>query len=487
MAAVIELREISRRFGQTVALNDVSLDIESGEIVCLAGENGAGKTTLMRIAAGVETPTSGAIKLDSRSVDAVTPSLAKRAGIALVHQHFLLVPEMTIAENLALADEATPFVLRRRDALRAARAAEVASGLPLGDLSRRVADLSVGEMSRVELVKALRNAPRLLILDEPTSVLSPPEVEELTAALRRLASTGTAIVVITHKLPEVFALADRIAVLRRGELVHVSDRGQLSPAGLARLMTGERVSAPALPQRRGDTLLALEHVATSNNTVTDATLQVASGEIVAIVGVAGNGQRELAMALRGLVSHRGEITVAGTLITQPELSEAQQIAHIPADRSNDGIFADMSVEENLAVGSLAQAPRSSVRAWQRRVADSAISTFEIRTAGASQNLRALSGGNQQKVILARELSRQPRLIIASEPTRGLDVSATVFVHTQLRSATAAGAGALVLTSDLDEALELADAIHVMYRGRTSDRVERPFSRGELGERMAGLG
>lgn len=485
---LIALENISRRFGSHLALDGVSLDIRRGEVIALLGENGAGKTTLMRIAAGIDAPDDGTIALGGEHHRALTAALARARGIALVHQHFLLVPEMTIAENLALAEGGGVFISNstlERDAREAASRA----GLSLGDVTRRAGSLAVGEMSRVELVKALRREPQLLILDEPTSVLSPIEVEELGVALRKLAAAGTAIVLITHKLPEVFTLAGRVVVLRGGKLVHDSALAAVTSQQLARLMSGEATSPSATsPQRdqSDEPRLRVERLTTRDGRVAAASFEVRRGEVAAIVGVTGNGQRELALALRGLTDFHGEVIVDGVAKTQRELAVLSDAAHVPADRSSDGIFGEMTIEENVAIGRLADAPRFSIRRWQRQLGDTAIRAFGIRARSSKQLVASLSGGNQQKVILARELSRNPRVIVAAEPTRGLDLQAAAFVHTEIRRAARAGTAALLITSDLDEALERADALYVMYRGQLSERIAKPYLRQEIGERMAGV-
>ena len=368
---LLRIDHVSRSFGANRAVDDVSLSIDRGEIVGLVGENGAGKTTLMRLVTGELASSSGAITLEGRA--------------ELVHQHFMLVGSFSIASNLALTSPA--LFLGDTNA----SAADIIddTGIALPDVTRLVDDLSVGEKAKMELIKAIARKPSLLILDEPTSVLTPHETAELFRVVQRLASAGTAIVFISHKLPEVLEVAQRIVVMRRGRVV--VDGGRLSPSDLADAMLGARASRPPAagrPARR-------------------------SGSILAIVGVAGNGQTELAARLR---------------------AQFPDGAHIPEDRTRDGLVADMTIAENIAL----KAPRwrpSSAYAH----ATSLIDLYGIRAQGPSQRAGSLSGGNQQKVILARELSRQPSVIVAAEPTRGLDLEATRFVHEQLRAAAANGA------------------------------------------------
>ena len=416
---MLRLANIVKSFGATRAVDGVSLEVRGGEIVALVGENGAGKTTLMRVAAGELSPDGGAVERDGI--------------VELVHQHFMLVPELTIAENLALTRRGFRLA-RRRTLEREAESMMLASGIQLLDVSRRVGELSVGEKSKVELIKAISRKPSTLVLDEPTSVLTPTESQELFAVMRRLAATGTAIVFISHKLPEVLEIAERIVVMRGGSVVASRRREETSAGELAGAMTQSPL--PSRGKRLG-----------------------ATGTITAIVGVAGNGQTELAARLRD---------------THPEA------AHIPEDRTRDGIVAEMTIAENLAL----RAPR-----WRPREADqharTMIELYSIRAGGPRQRAGELSGGNQQKVVLARELRGRPR-IVASEPTRGLDLESTQFVHEQLRAAAAGGAEITLITSDLDEAFALADTIRVIYRGRLSEPMTPAEAAGRVAGLMAGL-
>jgi len=391
----MHLRDITKHFGETLAVDDVSLDFKPGEIVGLVGENGAGKTTLMSIAAGELRADGGTVETDG--------------AVGFVHQHFMLVAEFTIAENLALT-------MGRR--LTDAEAAEViaGTGIDLRDVTRRARDLSVGEKSKLELIKAIARQPRVLILDEPTSVLTPSEARELFEVMRRLASGGATVVFISHKIPEVLEVATRVVVMRRGRVVA---EGVMGADELANAMVDVTKTRTVQGER--------------------------SGEILAVIGVAGNGQQEL--VARARAESRG------------------RVAQIPEDRTRDGIIAEMSIAENIAL----RARRWQPRAAHARAAE-LIEQFNIRARSPRQRAGALSGGNQQKVILARELGREPDVIIASEPTRGLDLESTRYVHDQLRAAAARGAKILLVTSDLDEAFALADAVQVIYRGRLSERM-----------------
>ena len=402
----MKLANVTKAFGPTVAVDDVSLSIAPGEIVGLIGENGAGKTTLMRLLAGEIQPDRGSIEVEG--------------NIGFVHQHFMLVNEFTVAENLALVDVHVP-----------------------GD-DRLVRDLSVGEKAKVELTKAIARRPAVLILDEPTSVLTPSEAEELFEVARSLAAENKIVILISHKIREVLSVATRTVVMRRGRIV--ADGHGMAAEELAEAMVGEgmwtRSSARVEGRKPASTSLRIQSPS------------VHAGEIVAVIGVAGNGQSELAAALRD---------------TLPRATTA----HIPEDRTRDGIIAEMSIAENLAL--VTDIPASDL-----------IATFGIRATGPRQRAGSLSGGNQQKLVLARELARNPERIVAAEPTRGLDIESTRFVHDQLRAGADRGAAILLITSDLDEAFALADAIHVIYRGKLSERLTPADAARRAGQLMAGV-
>ena len=417
---MIHLSHITKTFGATRAVDDVSLDVRRGEIVAVVGENGAGKTTLMRIAAG--------------EIDADAGSVDREGRAELVHQHFLLVDALTIAENLALTHRGFRFTTRRMIEGEA-RAIIESTGIELRDVSRRVAELSVGERSKLELIKAIARKPATLILDEPTSVLTPNETDELFRVMRRVAAEGAAVVFISHKLPEVLAVAERIVVMRAGRVVAERMARETDVNALAAAMVGV-VESPS----RG----VVER----------------PGNITAIVGVAGNGQAELAAKLRDAHPNGG---------------------HIPEDRTRDGIVAEMSIAENLALKAKTWNARDAAKHAERMIA-----LYSIRASGPLQRAGDLSGGNQQKVILARELDRKPERIVAAEPTRGLDIEATRFVHEQLRAAAERGAEITLITSDLDEAFALADVIQVIYRGRLSDAMTPAEAAGRVAGLMAGV-
>ncbi len=405
----MNLDHVSKSFGETLAVDDVSLTVGAGEIAGLVGENGAGKTTLMRIIAGELEPDRGTV--------------VREGTVGFVHQHFLLVSEFTIAENLALA---------------AGRKGSAGFDRP----ERLVRDLSVGEKAKVELMKAIARKPGVLILDEPASVLTPGETSELFDVIRKLAGEGTSILLISHKIAEVLSVATRTVVMRRGRIV--ADGTGMSADQLANAMIG---GAPAIRVAKPKTPAGLPALRYQN-------LTVAAGEIVAIIGVAGNGQTELATTLRDTLPRR-------------------TTAHIPEDRTRDGLIAEMTIAENLALGT-------------RTPAKILIEKFDIRAEGPRQRAGSLSGGNQQKVLLARELDRNLEVIVAAEPTRGLDIEATRFVHEQLQCSADRGAAILMITSDLDEAFTLAGAIHVIFRGRLSERLLPGDAAANAGRLMAGL-
>lgn len=434
---MLRLREIDKAFGANVAVTRASLDVERGEIVAVVGENGAGKTTLMRIAAGELAPDRGRVERPAR--------------VAMVHQHFRLVDQFTIAENLALTSGRAPRLFTRRTLERDATEVITRSGIALRDVSRRVSTLSVGEKSKLALIGAVMTRPDVLILDEPTSVLTPAEADELFEVVRRFAAEGTAIVFISHKIPEVLRVAGRIIVMRAGAVAGEYHARTTSAAELARAMVPiEEPRDARTPREHPGGIVALTH----------GNLVVHQGEIVAIAGVAGNGQSELAATLRALHPQAG---------------------HIPEDRSRDGIVATMSVAENLALRG---------RSWNRRAAErkaaQLIDLYNVRASGPAQAAGELSGGNQQKVLLARELDRRPQLIVAAEPTRGLDVESAAFIHRHLRAAASSGAAIVLITSDLDEAFALADTLHVINRGTLSDRLTPEEARTNVARLMAGM-
>jgi ABC-type uncharacterized transport system ATPase subunit len=459
---VLRLEGIEKRYGPVHALRGADFTLYLGEVHALLGENGAGKTTLMQVADGLVRPDAGRIRVGDADRSALTPSEARRLGIGMVHQHFTGIPAFTVAENVALATGwlVTPGALRER-----VRQAGERIGLPL-DPDVRTGRLSVGLKQRLEIVKAVAADARILLLDEPTAVLAPAEVAELLDVIRRFTASGGAAVLITHKLDEALAAADRVTVLRRGAVVVQALRGELDPAGLAAAMIGgEPVprSPGAVPSRTdGPPAIRAEALEVARESgyglaLRQGSLEVRPGEIVGVAAVEGNGQRELLRAVAGRVHPlRGRLEVA------------RPVAFIPEDRTSEGLIPELTLTENVVLGSGTDAPwtrggRIDWRAAERHTAE-LLRAYDVVAAGPRAPASSLSGGNQQKVVIARELSRRPRVVVAENPTRGLDLRATAAVHARLREAAEAGAAVLVHSSDLDEVLELAGRVLVVSRG-----------------------
>ena len=499
MDSRLSLRGISKRFGALQALADVDLDVAAGEIHAVLGENGAGKSTLMKVVYGLVTPDGGTLALDGRPLQLRSALDARRAGIGMVHQEFALVDALSVTENLGLALRQPGERLWRPERVRDAarrRAAEV--GLDLGDLDAPVGALPVGTRQRIEIVKALAGETRLLILDEPTAVLTPDEVGQLFIVLDRLRRAGTGVLFITHKLHEVMAVADRITVLRRGRVVARVAPGDTDEAALASLMVGPLPADAAprsAPSAAANVALALEalSVAASRGVcgLDAVSLQVRAGELLGIAGVDGNGQTELFEVLTGLrPPTHGSLVVAGTPVAQfePAALLAAGIACIPPDRQRQGVVGAMSVADNavLNVRLLRRDGTWLLRpAAQRAAARAMIDAYAIKAGDLDAPVRSLSGGNMQKLIIGRALATAPRVLVAANPTRGLDVAAAQAVYAALDAALARGAAALLISTDLDEIVARADRVAVLYRGRLSAPLERPFAVERLGAMLAG--
>jgi len=494
----LELRGMTKRFGDLVANDHIDLVVEGGEICCLLGENGAGKSTLMNVLFGLLRPDEGEILVDDRPVTIRNPKQAMNLGIGMVHQHFMLVPVFTVAENVMLGRERTRFGLLDRGAARTlVRELSDRHGLDV-DPDAVVQDLPVGVQQRVEILKALANDAQFLILDEPTAVLTPQEIEELLAVMRSLQAEGRSIVFITHKLKEVKAVADRIVVIRRGAVVGET-APDVSEADLATMMVGRSVDLMA--DRRGNAagevrlrIDGLNVIDDSGHlSVDDVSLEVRSGEVLGVAGVQGNGQSELAEAVLGLIpSTSGRIELDGRDLTgaDPRTALRAGIGFIPEDRRRDGFVGVFSVAENLILdryddpefgSGLVMSPGAVTANAVARVEE-----FDIRTRSTSSPVGDLSGGNQQKVVLAREMSRPLRLLVASQPTRGLDVGSIEFVHTRIAAERDGGAAVLLVSTELDEIVALSDRVAVMYRGRVLGVVGPDTPREVLGLMMAGL-
>jgi ABC-type uncharacterized transport system ATPase subunit len=495
------MRGITKRFPGVVANDRVDFEAAAGEVHALLGENGAGKSTLSNILTGLYRPDEGKIFLHGRPVEFHAPCDALDAGISMVHQHFRLVERFTVAENIVLGDhrrEGRTFRLRRRAIER--RVAELGERYGLAvDPRTRVWQLSVGEQQRVEILKALYLDARILILDEPTAVLTPQEAEVLFGTLREMAAGGRTIVFISHKLHEVKAVSDRVTVLRGGRNVATVSAAEATPRSLAELMVGHGLAdgARAEPRSPGEVVLALEDVWADGDrggaAVKGVSLTVRCGEIVAVAGVAGNGQRELAETIAGIrPPTKGAVHVAGRKPRpgDPRAAIAAGVAYVPEDRLGTGLSPSVSIASNLALKSYRETPHSSgpfLRLGRiRERAVELIKRYRIAAPGPHAPVRLLSGGNLQKVVLAREFSGRPKVLVAASPTRGLDVGAIESVHAYLHEAAANGVGILLLSEDLDEILTLADRIAVVYEGRVlgeSDRADASVE--EIGLLMAG--
>ena len=495
MVPVLALRGIAKRFGTVAALAGVDLDLRRSEVHAVLGENGAGKSTLMKVIYGLVTPDSGSIAVDGQAVRFASPLDARRAGIGMVHQEFALVDALTVAENLALSLSPPGEWRWRRDRVVAAatRLAE-AVGLDLGDLDAPVGALPVGQRQRLEIVKALAGETRVLILDEPTAVLTPSEATLLFDVLARLRAAGTAVLFITHKLGEVMAIADRVTVMRQGRVVSCTERRAVDEAALARLMVGElslaadggsTSTAAAAVQLRVDGLSADGRPA-----LEAIELTVRGGEMVGVAGVDGNGQEELFEVLTGLRRPtRGGVAIGGVPLAagDPAAAIAAGVGCVPPDRQRQGVVADMSIADNavLNVRLLRSDGPLLHPAAQRRTAQAMVDAYAIKVGDLGAPVRGLSGGNMQKLIVARALATAPRVLVAANPTRGLDVAAAQAVYAALNDALARGAAVLLISTDLDEIVARAHRIAVLYRGRLSTPLERPFSIERLGLMMAG--
>jgi len=500
VALQLELRGITKRFGSLVANDGIDLTVESGEIHALLGENGAGKSTLMNVLYGLLQPDQGQILLDGEPVEFHNPREALAAGIGMVHQHFMLVPVFTVAENVMLGVERTSVLglLNRRRARQDVLELSSKYGLAI-DPDVLVENLPVGIQQRIEIVKALHREASIVILDEPTAVLTPGETNELFRIMRELQASGKSIIFISHKLKEVQEIADRITVIRRGKVV-----GAPPPTAtdeeLASLMVGRAVELtvhkePAHPREVTLEVEDLRVESAGGRAVVDGiSLEVRSGEIVGIAGVQGNGQTELCEAIMGLLPVKsGSIIVAGQDLTGARTRVVLEsgVSYIPEDRQEDGIVESFSLADNLVLDVYNRAPFASGLALHidtiRESAAKHMDEYDIRATSIDMTVGTLSGGNQQKVIVARELGREVRLLVANQPTRGLDVGSIEFVHSRLVAARDQGTAVLICSTELDEIFALADRIIVMYEGRIAGIRPPTVSIEEIGLLMAGAG
>ncbi len=479
---VLEMRGITKRFQTgTLANDDIALTVRRGEIHALLGENGAGKSTLMNILYGLVTPDAGEIRIDGERVAIHDPAEAIARGIGMVHQHFMLVPVLTVAENVVLGQEIVRAgeLLDLGEASRRIRELAARLGFDV-DPSSRVNQLSVGQQQRIEILKAIYRQARILVLDEPTAVLTPQETREIFAVLRRLREDGASIVFISHKLDEVLEIADRITVIRRGKVVGSRRPAETTESELAQLMVGRAVSLRVERGRSHPGALSLEISGLrvkddrGHEAVQGVDLTVRAGEIVGIAGVAGNGQDELVEALVGLrrVS-AGAVRVAGRDVTRASVDARRDfgIAYVPADRQRFGLVLSYSVADNLVLTRYAEPPYAGgvvgIVRNQRSIAETAerlTLEFDVRAPSATVPASTLSGGNQQKLVVAREFRHDLKLLVLDQPTRGLDVGSIEFIHSQVIERRNAGVAVLLVSAELDEVLDLSDRVMVLYRG-----------------------
>ncbi len=498
---VLRVEGITKRFPGVLANDHISLDLRRGEVLGMLGENGAGKSTLMNIIYGLYTPDQGQVYIDGRPVAIHEPADAIRNGIGMVHQHFMLVPILTVAENLMLGVERTRnrLFLDQESVIAEIEKLSAQYGLHV-DPRAVVEDLPVGDQQRAEIIKALYRGAQILILDEPTAVLTPQEADDLFKIMRALTAQGKSIIFITHKLREVMDIADRIVVLRNGQLVGVTTPAETTEAELANMMVGREVilRVEKEPAKPGETVMAVRdlHVRDDRHhlAVNGVSFEVRAGEVFGVAGVQGNGQRELVEALTGLrKAEAGHVLIMGkdTTNTSPRLVTQLGSAHVPEDRHKHGVVLGYPVDDNLVLCTYYQAPFTqglnlsfrAIEANARRL----VNKFDIRTPSIETLVSSLSGGNQQKLIVARELSREVKLLIAAQPTRGIDVGSIEFIHNNIVAQRDAGVAVLLISAELDEIMALSDRIAVMYKGQIIDTVDATTAtREQLGLLMAGV-
>lgn len=496
---VIEMRDITKVFGGFVANDKINLHLRKGEIHALLGENGAGKSTLMNMLAGLLEPTSGEIAVNGQVVNLDSPSKAASLGIGMVHQHFMLVEAFTVAENIILGSELTKNgVLDIAGASKEIKALSERYGLAV-DPSAKVADISVGAQQRVEILKTLYRGADILIFDEPTAVLTPSEIDELMAIMKNLVKEGKSIILITHKLDEIRAVSDRVTVIRRGKSIETVEIAGATNADLAEMMVGRSVSFKTEKQasKPKEVVLSIKDLVVNENrgvpAVKNLSLDVRAGEIVGIAGIDGNGQSELIQAITGLRKvESGSIEIKGDSIVglHPRQITELSVGHVPEDRHRDGLILEMMISENIALQTYYKEPHSkngilnysNITSYAKKLMEE----FDVRAASELVPAAALSGGNQQKAIIAREIDRDPDLLIVSQPTRGLDVGAIEYIHKRLIEERDNGKAVLVVSFELDEILNVSDRIAVIHDGKIQGIVSpETTNKQELGVLMAG--
>jgi ABC-type uncharacterized transport system ATPase subunit len=496
----LEMVNIVKRFPGVLANDNVNFDVRAGEMHALLGENGAGKSTLMRVLYGLYRPDQGEIRINGAAVHIASPLDAIRRGIGMIHQHFMLVPSLTVAENVALGLPSSRGLLTdlERVARRIEELAE-AYGLKV-DPGAYIWQLAVGQQQRVEILKALYRGADLLILDEPTAVLTPQEVDELFITLRQMKQEGHALIFISHKLHEVINISDRVTVLRDGRVVNTVPTATATKESLAEMMVGREIvmqlDRPMV--ERGQVRLALKDIRADSDRGTPAlrgvTLDVQAGEILGLAGVSGNGQRELAQVIAGLRPMKsGQVTLDGQDAAGKAPAELLErgISYIPEERMKDGMIREFSVAENVILREHSKRPYARLSFFNFKAiakrSKELTQNYNVKTPSIDTPVKNLSGGNIQKIILARELSRQPKVLIAAQPTRGLDIGATEYVHQRLIQQRSEGTATLLISEDLDEILALSDRIAVIYEGQIMDVVNREQATAEgLGLLMAGV-
>ncbi|QUG41142.1 ABC transporter ATP-binding protein [Psychrobacillus sp. INOP01] len=499
MDYVIEMLGIRKEFGSFVANDNITLQLKKGEIHALLGENGAGKSTLMNVLFGLYQPEAGEIKVKGKTVKVTDPNVANDLGIGMVHQHFMLVENFTVTENIILGNELTKAgVVNIKDAAKKIQKLSEMYGLDV-DPTAKIEDISVGMQQRVEILKTLYRGADILIFDEPTASLTPQEINELIQIMKRLIQEGKSIILITHKLKEIMDVSDRVTVIRKGEGIGTVVTAETNPNELASLMVGRQVEFKTVKSEANpadDTLVIKDLVVADYrgiDKVKGLNLTVRKGEILGIAGIDGNGQSELIEAITGLrKSKSGSVSINGTNVTnqKPRKITESGVGHIPQDRHKHGLVLDFSIGHNIALQTYYQHPisKNGIMNYSKvsELAQKIIKDFDVRTQGEHTPARALSGGNQQKAIIGREVIRDPELLIAALPTRGLDVGAIEFIHQRLIEQRDNGKAVLLLSFELDEVMNVSDRIAVIYDGQIVDTLlPKETSEQELGLLMAG--